>query len=215
MSSENKTWQTVKAEYLRQVEKALSSVEHPRRNEVLEDVTAHLDGRFAELAPDQQTCKNFQKIITEMGPASDHAELLGPAAAKAPAITGKHLFWFGLALILIISTAVLLPRLGSPTVGYIIAFRPVEPFAPQTASQLLAAFNQSHPRGARRHQQKEECDRFLNAIHISLPLCSKQDHIPCYGSLFAVRICVNLKFSRACANIYQTDKDNLRNKVST
>ena len=62
MTSENKTnktWDSVKAEYLRQVEKALSSVKHPRSKEVVEDVGSHLDRRFAELEPQQQTWEDF------------------------------------------------------------------------------------------------------------------------------------------------------------
>ena len=83
MTSENKTWDALKAKYLHQVERALSSVRHPRRKEVLEDVRCHLEQRFAELEPDRQTWENFQAIITEMGPASDYAELLD--AGQTPA----------------------------------------------------------------------------------------------------------------------------------
>jgi hypothetical protein len=49
MTPENKKWDALKAEYLRKVQKALSSVRHPRGKEVLEDVSSHLDRRFAEL----------------------------------------------------------------------------------------------------------------------------------------------------------------------
>jgi uncharacterized membrane protein len=38
-------------------------------------VGGHLDRRFAELEPKEQTWENFQKIVTEMGPPSDYAEL--------------------------------------------------------------------------------------------------------------------------------------------
>ena len=67
MTSENQTWGSLKAEYLRTVEKALSSVKSPRSKEVLDDVRSHLDRRFAELEPNQHTWENFQTIITEMG----------------------------------------------------------------------------------------------------------------------------------------------------
>ena len=76
MNSEDKTWESLKAEYLRQVEKALSSVDHPRSKDVLEDVSSHLDRRFAELRPDQHRGENFQAIITDMGPPCEYAELL-------------------------------------------------------------------------------------------------------------------------------------------
>ncbi len=78
MTSQGKTWDRLKAEYLRRVEKTLSSVKHPRSRDVLDDVRSHLDRRFAELDPAQRNYKNLQAIITEMGPASDYAELLAP-----------------------------------------------------------------------------------------------------------------------------------------
>jgi hypothetical protein len=76
MTSENKLWEDIKTQYLEQVRKVLSSSRHPRSKEVLEDIHSHLDRRFAELEPHQQTWEDFQKIILEMGPASDYAELL-------------------------------------------------------------------------------------------------------------------------------------------
>ncbi|MFA5863611.1 MAG: hypothetical protein WC975_02885 [Phycisphaerae bacterium] len=86
MTSESKRWEALKSEYLREVEKALSSVKHPRRYDVLEDVRLHLDQRFSDLAPDRQTPENLRAILNEMGPASDYAELLdaGPAPSIEP-----------------------------------------------------------------------------------------------------------------------------------
>lgn len=109
MTSENKIWDHLKAEYLHQVEKALSTVKHPRGKEVLEDVSSHLDRRFTELGPQQQTRENFQSIITEMGPASDYAELLGQDVILAKRnVYTKYLLWVVLVLILLV-TAILLP----------------------------------------------------------------------------------------------------------
>ena len=109
MTSESKKWDSLKAEYLRKVEKALSSIKHPRSKEVLEDVRSHLDRRFAELEPQQQTWENFQAIITEMGPASDYAELLEPAAGQQRrSVPLKYLLGIGLAAVVIIA-AILLP----------------------------------------------------------------------------------------------------------
>jgi len=110
MTSENKEWDSLKAEYLRQVAKALSSVKHPRSKEVLEDVRSHLDRRFAELEPKQQTWENFQAIITEMGPASDYAELLEPAGPQpSRSVPTKYLLWIALAAVVVIAAAILLP----------------------------------------------------------------------------------------------------------
>jgi hypothetical protein len=69
-------WSEVKADYLKRVEQALSVARHPRSFEILADVGNHLDRRFTELEPRQQTWENFQRIITEMGPPSEYAELV-------------------------------------------------------------------------------------------------------------------------------------------
>jgi hypothetical protein len=109
MTSENKTWESVKTDYLLEVEKALSSVRHPRKREVLEDVRSHLNRRFAELKPDEQIWENFQAIITEMGPASDYAELLeSDTTATARGTRQKHVLWVTLAVSVIVIAITLL-----------------------------------------------------------------------------------------------------------
>ncbi len=114
MTSEQKTWENLKTEYLRQIEKALSSVKHPRKNDVLEDVRSHLDRRFAELKPDEQILENFQAIITDMGPASDYAELLEPDSIRMnQSAKWKYLLWVGLAAVIIISAVILLSMMTS------------------------------------------------------------------------------------------------------
>ncbi len=72
-------WGEVKADYLKRVEQALSVSRHPRSFEILAEVSEHLEQRFAELGPQERTWENFQKIITEMGPPSEYAELVGSA----------------------------------------------------------------------------------------------------------------------------------------
>jgi len=76
MSSENKMWDEAKSQYLHQVEKALASVKNSRKKEVLDDVRSHLERRFGELRLEQQSWENIQKIITDMGPPTDYAELM-------------------------------------------------------------------------------------------------------------------------------------------
>ena len=157
MTSENKKWDSLKTEYLHKIEKALSSIKHPRRKDILEDVRSHLDRRFAELDPDQQTWENFQAIITEMGPASDYAELLEPAAGQQRrSVPLKYLLGIGFAIVVIVSAGILLPKVISPKVGYIVTFKPVSPFEPQTARELLDAFNENHPRGVRTHHYRTQ-----------------------------------------------------------
>jgi len=110
MTSQGKTWHRLKTEYLRRVEKALSSVKHPRSRDVLDDVSSHLDRRFAELEPAQQTRENLQAIIADMGPASDYAELLDPdSTTPTQKLQRRFPLWLGLAAI-VIAAAILLSR---------------------------------------------------------------------------------------------------------
>jgi len=141
MTSEDKMWENLKAEYLRRVEKALSSVRHPHVEEVLGDVRSHLEQRFAGLKADQRTRKDLEGIIAEMGPASEYAELLSSdTVPPAQRTWRKYLIPSGL-IIVIIAGVVLVPMVLSPTAGYIVKFEPVAPFQPQTAKELLKAFN--------------------------------------------------------------------------
>lgn len=141
MTSESKVWETLKAQYLNKVEKALSSVKHPHVAEVLEDVQSHLEQRFAALEPGKQTRKNLESIISEMGPAAEYAEFLTSNAVPSNQKTRrKYLLPISLAVV-IIAIAVLLPMVLPKTAGYIVKFKPVVPFQPQTAKELLGAFN--------------------------------------------------------------------------
>ena len=175
MTTESRKWESLKTEYLREVEKALSSVKHPRGKEVLDDVSSHLDRRFAELELQDQTWENFQTIITEMGPASDYAELLDTRASSAgPGIGLKHLWWVGLAGIVIIA-AILLPMARpARTAGYIVKFEPIGQFKPVTARQLLDAFNQNHPRGVRTHHFRTQAkgDKLIGYICVDTEAAS-------------------------------------------
>lgn len=81
MTSQNKQWQDVKDNYLKLIEQKLAQVDHPRRAEILTNVSEHLDNKYAELSPEQQNWENFQQIITEMGPPEEYAELLNVESA--------------------------------------------------------------------------------------------------------------------------------------
>ncbi|MBN2588769.1 MAG: hypothetical protein JXA96_02815 [Sedimentisphaerales bacterium] len=114
MTPVNKQWENLKNDYVHQVEKALSSVKHPRSKEVLEDIREHLDRRFWELPPDQQTLENFQTIISEMGPACDYAELLEPQMSKSRTKSQKkYLVALGFAAVIIFTLTIFLPQLNS------------------------------------------------------------------------------------------------------
>jgi len=87
MTPENRQWQEIKETYLKQVREVLSAAKQPDSEEIIDNVSSHLDQRFGELKADEQSWENFQKIITEMGPPSDYAEFLVSDAATAR----KHL----------------------------------------------------------------------------------------------------------------------------
>jgi len=116
MTSESKTWQHLKSEYLRRVEKALASVRHPRAHDVLEDVGAHLDRRLAELAPEQQTAENLRAIITDMGPPADYAELLEPERTAGRTVTGVRSLWWGVlagAVVIVLGAVAIVAMRGT------------------------------------------------------------------------------------------------------
>jgi hypothetical protein len=122
MSVENpqeKEWQGLKDQYLKQIEDVLVESGQPNVDGIVTDVRGHLDRRFAELLPSQRTWENFQKIITEMGPPSDYAELAG----RMPKTATKNVsvrYVVVLAIILTAVTAglfllpVLLPEFSAP-----------------------------------------------------------------------------------------------------
>jgi uncharacterized membrane protein len=104
-------WTEVKADYLKRVEQALSAVRHPRSFEILADIGGHLERRFAELVPGEHTWESFQKIITEMGPPSDYAELIGAnnIAGKTPLLS-KFTVAITLILIAVATGMIILPK---------------------------------------------------------------------------------------------------------
>ncbi|MHC4184304.1 MAG: tetratricopeptide repeat protein [Planctomycetota bacterium] len=155
MTSQKETWEDLKAKYLREVEKALSSVQHPRSRDVLADVKSHLEQRFAELKPDQKNWEDFQGIIADMGPPADYAELLGPQAERpVTRAQRKYLVAAGSVVVILVAVIWLLVSITDSAETYIVAFRPLAPFAPQTARELLHAFNERHPRGVRTHHYR-------------------------------------------------------------
>lgn len=109
MTSQKETWQNLKTKYLREVDKALSSVQHPRSKDILADVESHLEQRFAELGPDQKNWENFQGIIADMGPPTDYVELLGPQAeTPVTGVQRKYLVAVGIGVIVLVAVTWLL-----------------------------------------------------------------------------------------------------------
>jgi hypothetical protein len=110
MSVENlqeKDWRQLKEQYVKQIEDVLTESSQPNVESIISDVRSHLDRRFEELQPQQRTCENFQKIITEMGPPSDYAELAGEKP-KAERNKVSTMYIVVLTCILTLLTAALL-----------------------------------------------------------------------------------------------------------
>ena len=82
-NSQEKDWRQLKEQYLKQIEDVLLDSGRQDVDGIVNDVRNHLDRRFTELQSQQRTWENFQKIITEMGPPSDYAELAGEKRGAA------------------------------------------------------------------------------------------------------------------------------------
>jgi len=83
MKNESSAWADISSKYLRDVERALAGVKHPRKSEVIEDVRAHLDEAYSNLPPEGRTEEAFRSLIEEMGPPDDYAGLLTDADPPA------------------------------------------------------------------------------------------------------------------------------------
>lgn len=115
MKSENEQWQQIRSEYLAKIEIALNDASVHERRQILDEVAVHLDQRFSELSPDEQTWENMQAIITEMGPVEDYAALLDEKSAGIkPA--GPQTLFIGLTVGLIAAILLSLFSIG----GYIL-----------------------------------------------------------------------------------------------
>ncbi len=90
MNDETTIWQKLKAGYLRRVEAALATVYHPRKQEVLDDLSRHLELRFDELDPQQRTAARLEELVEEMGAPEEYADLLAPEGARR---TGWPIPW--------------------------------------------------------------------------------------------------------------------------
>lgn len=106
MNTENKTWEAIKADYLLKVDQALLSTQHPRSKDILDEVRLHLEKRFAELSPEQHSWEYFQRIITDMGPPLDYAELLNTNAKPAPKVIPIKYLLLGAAIVIVMATII-------------------------------------------------------------------------------------------------------------
>jgi hypothetical protein len=142
-NTQERDWQRLKEQYLKQVEDVLSNCSQANIEEILAGVRSHLDRRYSELPPEQRTWENFQKIITEMGPPSDYVELAGEK--QEPARKGISIgFIVSLAILLVALTAglillpLLLPKSSVPTLSDKIKSA-VTPEQPSNDKKISAA----------------------------------------------------------------------------
>ncbi len=99
MKPTNQQWNQICDDYLAKIERTLQGAAEHERRQILDEVTFHLNKRFKDLNSDEQTWENMQKIITEMGPVEDYAELLEEPSAL-PKIHVKR--WAFLVLLVVI-----------------------------------------------------------------------------------------------------------------
>ena len=102
MSTNDKTWESAKSNYLRQVERALTAAKYPSARSIIEEVDLHMEQRYAELPAEQRKWEGFQQIITEMGPPSEYADLLGVGRLKKRIITWRRIaVWVPVILVVL------------------------------------------------------------------------------------------------------------------
>jgi len=173
MTSEHQKWQKLKNNYLKQVEGALASIDHPKKADVLRDVNEHLERKYAELTPNQQNWEGCQQILIEMGPPQDYAELLmegkTPSAKSTSSINTFLAVIFVCMLAAVGSYLVYTAKQTPPQteevvvqeektpvvaeelkveqkmpVAFIISFKSASPLLTGTAQELLTGFNKYH-----------------------------------------------------------------------
>ncbi|MHC4713379.1 MAG: hypothetical protein ACYTAN_08945 [Planctomycetota bacterium] len=82
MKSDKEVWDAKADDYVRRVEGALSGVDHPRKNQVLEDLRNHLEDIYSNLPADRRTPEEFARAIDAMGPPGEYADLLSETPVK-------------------------------------------------------------------------------------------------------------------------------------
>lgn len=118
MNSEQQ-WLDVKEAYLKQIERYLAQVDHPRRPEILRDVKKHMDEKYGHLSAEQRNWDGYQQIVTEMGPPQEYAELLAEddAAEKLNVEpVSRRRIWtiFYVCIFVLLTAAVLMSVLAYP-----------------------------------------------------------------------------------------------------
>jgi hypothetical protein len=100
VTTNDKTWESLVAGYLRQVENSLADVGHPSCKAIVDEVRAHLEQRYADLPAEKRNWDGYQETITEMGPPSDYAELLSTEKVRRRIVTWPRI---AIAVLLLLS----------------------------------------------------------------------------------------------------------------
>jgi len=90
---------TVKQKYLNRVSEVLNRTGHPRRQDVLEDLQAHLEEMAAPL--DQSV--SYEELVERFGSPEEYAENLAPAAGyRVKPLLLRRSFWIGGACLVLV-----------------------------------------------------------------------------------------------------------------
>jgi hypothetical protein len=92
-------FETGKSEYLNKVSEVLNRTGHPRRQDVLEDLQAHLE----EMAAQADQCVSYEELVERFGSPEEYAENLAPAAGyRVKPLLRRRSFWIGGACLVLI-----------------------------------------------------------------------------------------------------------------
>lgn len=106
MNDQYKLWLEVKNDYLEKVRKSLDGLDNKTRNQIIDDVSSHMDCRYEELSDDEKSLDKFKEITVEMGPPSEYADLMGNPDTAGKKI--KYISWMVIAAIAVIIICMIL-----------------------------------------------------------------------------------------------------------
>ncbi len=90
---------TVKQKYLNRVSEVLNRTGHPRRQEVLEDLQAHLE----EMGVSSDQAVSYEELVERFGAPEEYAENLAPAAGyRVKPLARRRSFWIGGACLVLV-----------------------------------------------------------------------------------------------------------------
>jgi hypothetical protein len=85
------SWDQLRETYLREMARALEKADHPRKDEVLEDVHDELRQRFEELPADERTPERLAELVDEMGTPEERLDSIPHGPASPVQTLGRNL----------------------------------------------------------------------------------------------------------------------------